>query len=470
MGLATASGGRGAKATLQRRFPQAFARAPGLTEVVGMLGQKRSECVALVDGNVALRNVPTSVNRLDDFVFFFYRSIFSAACAAETVIVVFDEPAAMTKAKEEECSRRDAARAKSSSGGASAAAAAPPPPSMSDNYTTAWLEAHTDFKSLMNNRAARSRFIDEVVKRAVARLQVDAGFWQKQGEHLRLVCDGVDPSGSDRDPGVPRVACLVGDEAVASVLRRDAPVGEGDVKLVAWADRVHRELHNASETFSGVKTLMHVTIDTDSFMLCLLLEESLNRAHPERLARDVICFREPAKKRMEEEDDEMQARPTYLLCDVSMLGQQLRSEAWPQRDHASEVSAADRERLVALVALAAALCGCDFILGGLNGANFDAALEAALRMARQRDHETIHMLDGIKHKSAEQALACAPLVEELCFNMAGVLGERPRMGKQANQVRQPEKTILTRAIWTASYWMQNEFKNTMDFGFVPLSG
>ena len=456
MGLT--SGAKGAKQVFQEIAPVAFSRSPGLSEITRGLGDDRSAMAVIIDGNVALRQVPQSAATLNDFVFFFYRSLFSAASAAETVVVVFDEPAATTRAKEAEQRRRDLARKGITTPVANDVLA------VTDEYDVAFLENHSAVASLLNNRVARSRFIDEVVFRAATRIQQDVVRWNQQNHVTRIIFDGVDPAGAKRPVNTPRVACILGNTAIVSLLARSRPIGEGDLKMVDVAAKIHGAVHNDHPEVHKIKYVLHTTIDTDALPISLIHEEKMNRLYANRRVRDVICFREQAKKRISEDD--VAARASYLLCDVSLLGQQLRASAFSSRCVDGEVTMATRERLMVLVAIAAAISGCDFVK--VSGANFDAALEAVFRMIRGNCSVDLSVLRDVASKDTEDVLGWQDVIKELCHTLGGVLAERPRMTKQTINVREVDSCGLMRTAWVASYWSTRELP-VEAFGFLPES-
>lgn len=473
MGLKCSGGagaeGTGAKVTLQRLCARAFMRAPTMGDAVKALpAQTRESTVLLLDGNVALRAVPMSACTIGDFVFFVYRQVYQACASAQSVAVVFDEPEVKTKAKSEEEVQRDLKRKAREPAAGDVVVVA-------DDYDAAFLDAHTSVRSLLDNRAARNRFVDEVARRVRERLEPDLERWRRAGYATRLVLDGVDPAGAARPVGAARAPTMTGDAELVQVLWRDVALGEGDLKLVDASYRVHAAVHARVPAVAAVHFVCHATVDTDALALCLISEERLNREFAPRLARDVILFKEAAargKTLQELGADDLRRASSVLLCDVSTLGQELRARAFPLRgDVATNASMQERERLVTLVAMAAALAGCDFML--LKGCNFDAALEAAFRMARHRGCAAVELLarlDGIASKSRDELLGLAPVVKALCVHIATVLEERKNYKSQARSVRAVDEIGLVRTVWCAAYWALNEQKDVLAFGFPPLRG
>ena len=449
MGLT--SGPKGAKAHLQAAYPGAFANAPGLSEARAMLQIPREQSAAMLDGNVCLMAVPQSATTLNDYVFHFHRAVFGCVSAFGNVVVVFDEPRAMTLAKAAEQHRRDMARK------AVTPVIATEQPKLGDNYDVDALERHQSVRDLLLDRASRSRFLDEVVRRTLARIEEERVRWDAlPGARVsRVVMDQC------REP------CILGfrpeDGALAELCRREQPIGEGDRKFIDVSEKLHEAVQRGDAAFANLKLIAHVTIDTDSIPLCLLNEERCNRLYGDsegRKVRDVICMKEQVRKR----GTDAEYGGGYLLTDVSMLGQLLRADVWRYRTPVP----VERERFAVIFAMACAVSGCDFHV--VKGANFQNALQAAFRLARRQDHEPLALVDNIREHTPEQTLACTPLARELLLELSSVLGECSRGAKAANSVREYDELGLQRTTWVAAYWSQNEHKNTADFGFMPLSG
>jgi hypothetical protein len=461
MGLASHGNGRGAKACLQTAYPGAFSRASGLADARAMMHVDRAHTAVVVDGNVMLRQVPSSVTKMNDYVFFVWRMVSAACSAGERVVVVFDEAAHTTRAKIEEQARRDSTRA--------ARYVAPEVASLSDDFDASFLENFANVNLLMDNRVARERFIDEVCRQVNERLQSEARKFFLQKTLLKVVFDGVDPRGAARPRGVPRAPQMSGDPGLLTVVQRSESMGEGDLKMRDVAYRIHCSAQ-AGEECAGVKMILHSTIDTDALPILMLLEDRLNREFAlGRTTRDVIAFKEQQRPKRKSDDDSAQAGDDrrFLLCDVCTLYNGVVQSAFPHRDPLLAVSADDRRRLFALFALSAAVSGCDFML--VKGTNFQDTLEGAFRMIRNNT-TTVSLLDDMCNGDEGTLLNMTPLVKELLEYTSGVLSERPRMGKASANVRDAHPDCLRRAVFCASYWSANEQKNTPAFGFVPLKG
>jgi hypothetical protein len=50
------------------------------------------------------------------------------------------------------------------------------------------------------------------------------------------------------------------------------------------------------------------------------------------------------------------------------------------------------------------------------------------------------------------------------------MATKPRYKRQAESVNTVPDSMLRRAVWSASYWSQNEFPATPEWGFNPVWG
>ena len=99
-------GDAGAKA-FRALFQSAHSQVQKLPDVRTAHKRRRSETLAVVDGNVLLMAVPVAIDTFDAFVAVIATQIASAVKAAAHVVVVFDEPKEMTKAKVATQQKRD---------------------------------------------------------------------------------------------------------------------------------------------------------------------------------------------------------------------------------------------------------------------------------------------------------------------------------------------------------------------------
>ena len=129
------------------------------------MGVRRSQTLAVLDGNVMMNAIPASVDSFRGYVTILANQLNDAVQAAAHVVVVFDEPEAMTLAKRDEQRRRDAvrqARVPLCSEDLVATIT-------DDNFSTDDLRADgCNAKLLMEHRKARPRFLRRRVRRAAA--------------------------------------------------------------------------------------------------------------------------------------------------------------------------------------------------------------------------------------------------------------------------------------------------------------
>ena len=152
MGLS--GGPNGAKAVFRERFARAFVNTQSLKEVRELTELPRESALAVLDGNVMMSGIPTSVDTFQGYVSMLGNQIRAAHEAAAHVVVVFDEPNAMTAAKREEQMRRDAQRKPKEIVCSEDLVAG----IKDDNYTTEMLNVEGfNAKLLMSHRPARPR-------------------------------------------------------------------------------------------------------------------------------------------------------------------------------------------------------------------------------------------------------------------------------------------------------------------------
>ena len=108
MGLS--GGPNGAKAVFREKFSRAFGQMDTLKDMREVSGLPRAAVLAVLDGNVMMNGLPSSVDTFAGYLQVLGGQIRAAHEAAAHVVVVFDEPKAMTEAKRDEQARRDAQR------------------------------------------------------------------------------------------------------------------------------------------------------------------------------------------------------------------------------------------------------------------------------------------------------------------------------------------------------------------------
>jgi len=454
MGL---SGGKtGAKALFLEQFSGAFRNLKSLKDVRELVGVERSQTLAVLDGNVMMNAIPSEVDTFRGYVSILSRQIEEACTAAAHVVVVFDEPDAITKAKRDEQRRRDEqrqARVPFCSEDLVATI-------MDDNFSTN--DLHTDgcnVKLLMEFRAARPRFYDAVCVALLMRFRANM-----MGGPWSLTFDGIDARGADRGFGIPRDAgILSSDDAFwQSLLNREVPIGEGDLKLTDVTQRVHDASRREGTPVHGVVLNLVTTIDTDSFAIELLQQNRRERRAEEddRDELTVLCLKERARKRA---GDDHVTGAYYTCCDMQLFHGLVLDYFYGTKSM-SPCLAALQPGALALLAVALALCGCDFV--ELKGMRADLALPVVRDVVRKHSPR-LRALANVDN--VPPGGAAAALVEFLVDQYAASLEGKPRMQKARASASNWCDAQILRALWTCAYWHQHEFKDCAQWGFGSAS-
>tara|TARA_B110000977_G_scaffold6260_1_gene8796 strand:- start:101 stop:1510 length:1410 start_codon:yes stop_codon:yes gene_type:complete len=459
-GMGLSGGPKGAKAVFQERFGGAFATLQTLKSVREVSGLPREAALAVLDGNVMMSGIPTSIDTFAGYVGVLSSQIRAAHEAAAHVVVVFDEPAAMTMAKRDEQRRRDAQRRPKKVVCSEELVEG----ITDDNYTTAMLSADGfNAKTLMNHRPARARYFDAVC------LALLRGF-AARGAHRNgsLTFDGVDRRGAEREWGAPRVAGVLSthQEFWGALLAREAPIGEGDLKLTDVTQRVHDAAQVPGGLVAGVVLNLVVTIDTDSFAIELLQQDRRLRrddGHRGDDERTIVCFKERSRKR---QGDDFPTPGQYLCCDMHVFHEAVAEYFYGTLSLSREI-VQQQPAAMALLAAALACCGCDFV--EVKGMRVDLVLPIVRDIVRNhREH-----LGAMAHVfAAERAtvLRAASALEFLISEFADAVSDMPRMQKAHASASGACRAQVMRALWTCSYWHQKEYTDCIDWGFASTSG
>jgi hypothetical protein len=455
-------GKTGAKALFIETFAGAFQDVARLTKVRELAGAARSQTLAVLDGNVMLNAMPSSIDTFRGYVSLLSRQLEEAVQAAAHVVVVFDEPAALTTAKRDEQRRRDAqrqARVPVCSEDLMATIT-------NDNYTLADLQSDgCNVKLLMEFRRARPRLFDAV---CVALLQhfrasMEGGAWS-------LTFDGVDARGADRPFGAPReVGALSSDQAFwGPLLAREVRIGEGDLKLTDVTQRVHDASRVEGTPVQGVLLNLVVTIDTDSFVIELLQQDRRSRRFDpaDRDELTILCLKERARKRA---GDDFVTDAHYTCCDMQLFREGVLAYFYGTKSLDAR-TIAQQPAALALLAVALALCGCDFV--EVKGMRFDKVLPIVRDIVRQQPHR-LPPLAGVGALAAGTAALrnAASTVDLLIDRYRDSLEGVPRMKRALASVTQGRcDAQVLRALWTCAYWHQHEFRECAQWGFAAASG
>ena len=456
-------GKTGAKAHFLEKFPGAFREVARLRGVREILGAKRSQTLAVLDGNVMMNAMPAAVDTFCGYVSLLSQQLEEAVQAAAHVVVVFDEPATITSAKRDEQRRRDAqrqARVPVCSEDLVATIT-------NDNYTMEDLRSDgCNVKLLMEFRKARPRLYDAVCVALMQRFRASMsgdGAWS-------LTFDGVDARGADRPFGAPReVGVLSSDQAFwGPLLTRAVRIGEGDIKLADVTQRVHDAARVEGTPVHGVLLNLVVTIDTDSFAIELLQQDRRAR-RPDAEDRDeltVLCLKERARKRA---GDDFVTNAHYLCCDMALFREGVLGYFYGTKSLSKGV-AAQQPAALALLAVALALCGCDFV--ELKGMRFDKALPVVRGIVREQPHRMQPLANvGALAATTDGLRDAISTVDLLIDRYADALEDAPRMKRSLASLSQGRcNAQVLRALWTCAYWHQHEFRECAQWGFSAASG
>lgn len=457
MGLKSAK--YGVKAQLRSRFPEAFKECSSLADARDLGQADREETIVLTDGNVLFMSVPQVASTVDEFTAIITNNLKRAIATSKLTVVVFDEPAHITEAKKEEQRRRDAARQARSVVCSSDLASEVP---VDDKYDVAVVEKLPDVHALMSNRGTRNRFIDEVVSRVFLNLEAQNMRWRLAGFTTGdVLFDGVDPRGAARPISEERSPVIFGtNPALAALLAREHPVGEGDLKIADLGRRIRQSAAEGDPALSGLKLSLATTIDTDSLAI-ETIEEAKRAGEKAQNFNTILCMKERARKR--EPDGE--ALSYYTCVDVSMLHTCLQRLMWGINAQPSPV---EQRASMTLMAIGWALCGSDFV--ELKGMRSDVVFEAMPIVSKVHGRVLAKMHAAWSGKREDQEQLQKPL-RCLLAECAMKLSDMPRTKKQTlDAVREPDAIPVRRAAWLSSYWNSVEFKGDMaDFGFCADS-
>ena len=458
MGLG--GGPNGAKAVFLDKFAGAFTNVKRLEDVRTLVGVSRAQTLTVMDGNVMMNAIPKEVDTFQGYVRVLSYQLNEAIQAAAHVVVVFDDPKAITRAKADEQQRRDQlrqARVPLCSDDLVATI-------FDDDYHTNDLRADgCNAKLLMEFRKARPRFYDAVCAELLSKFCAEMtgdGAWS-------LTFDGVDRRGGERGIGLPREAGILStDDAFwQPLLARDEPIGEGDLKLTDVTQRVHDASRREGTPVHGVLLNLVVTIDTDSLAI-ELLQQNRREWRAEEADRDeltILCFKERARKR---KGDDFVTSAHHLCCDLQVFHGLVLDYLYGTRKLNAE-TLRHQPAALALLASAMALCGCDFV--EIKGVRFDHALPVVREMVRKDPQMLGHMarlFEAERHGKVQALLA----MENFVFRYVKALEDVPRMKRAKDNASNYCQAQLYRALWTCSYWHQQELKDCSKWGFASMCG
>ena len=523
------SGDRGVKATLLARHPQFFGRFVDAEAFLLAIDATRTLSCVVRDGNIMMMGAPRSVKTVFEYIDYLRKTIACSARACATVVLCFDDPRHVPPAKSLTQSRRDdaskrRAASKARKGapdgasvegleeGGDAQAATPPPvaPAAPIDFTADDLSAVADCHDLVDDRATRYRFFDELVKRALCEPHTFLP------PNTMVVVEGVDtrgasrPMASERFPSVVCVAnvAALGDSQVADVpMDTDVPtdadteiaprtnaqrvaldastppipvdefgqcpltanVGEADFKVCRLADA-------CAEAMGAESVVMIDTVDTDILPIALL-----NDCHSRRLGdrgdwscasrgRVYVGIRERGKKAAQAlwkqsgvetlVPDEVKASAGWLIVDIDDLTRSICADM-----HSGPSPMHDNDAFVrcALLCASWAMCGCDYVPENINAA--DAVHDEALGVLCGLDRTT--SISAMRFfTDGSRAFPSEDLVDTLGRIASGASGALTR-GKSKDTLARLPRDVALKALWSAAYWLDpcNWPAMLIDYGY-----
>ena len=218
----------------------------------------------------------------------------------------------------------------------------------------------------------------------------------------------------------------------------------------------------------GVVLNLVVTIDTDSFAI-ELLQQSRRERRAEEADRDeltILCLKERARKRA---GDDFVTQAHYTCCDMQLFHELVLEYFYGTKKLSAKV-VAQQPAALALLAVALALCGCDFV--ELKGMRADLALPVVRDIVRHHPDRLNALAGmGVDHVRAAALRGAGDLVDFLVDEYAKSLDGVPRMQRALASVAQGRcDAQILRALWTCAYWHQHEFKDCTQWGFAAASG
>ena len=458
MGLASKKN-VGVKSQLRTRFPSAFRDFNNLVDARDASSATRQQTFACVDGNVLMMAVPMGAKTMDAFVAIITNSIKATLATTAVTVVVFDDPGSLTLAKTQEQMRRDAHRASTAVQCSSDLVTIP----KNDDYTCEDIAKVPDVQALIRNRPTRSRFIDEICRVVMERLQRQIDEWKASGyDGGHVIFDGVDARGATRPMGEPRQPSIVAtSEEARAAFDRETVIGEGDLKLAYLGRSVRLGAALGTGILKDLRLSLCTTIDTDSFAIELIEEARRSSDAKVSPVNTLICMRERASKRGRDDDHDAY----YLCCDVALLHAQLQRHMWG----ISQVpSPRDQRAAMTLLVAGWAVCGCDFV-PEVNPMRSDVVFDAIGEVVRRHPESLEIMEHAWLGKRDNMVLLHGP-IRQLLLACASRLGDLPRVKAQnLSNLRNIDVSVLRRASWVSAYWNSVEYRGNLDdFGFyVP---
>lgn len=449
-----------------QKFSDSVRNFDSLVQAREGIGVCREQTVAVLDGNVAMMNVPSFVDTFKAYKDFLIQQLQIVINAAKHVVVVFDEPENITAAKREEQNARDARRTSKVPICSDDLVLCP----VNDEYDRAALEdPGLNTKLLMDHRKARARFFDAVC------VDVSNYFISNMPsvEGWSLTFDGIDGRGVERSRTASRVPGIVASHAVwEEILARENPIGEGDLKLPDVCARVtkwRRANEREPKEVCNIVLFLLQTIDTDSFAIEAIAQsrrEQEAHTHNDGDASETVllCLREPARKRKADDGgSNNQSTKAYFRCiDIESFHTAILRHLFLSP---LTVSFERRRAAILLFAVSVALCGCDFVeVAGLRCDLMLSAVRDVVRSSPEILTEAFAPYSGDAKTTVLFANALTTVVDAYVADLTHE--SAAHMQRRRSQASNIQEMQLLRGAWLAGYWSGTEFKDCHEWGFA----
>lgn len=453
----------GAKAVFKNKFRnEAFFEFASLAALTAAAKAPAASVVCVVDGNVMIRSAPESIRTVEGFVRFCRSQIDRMFQAVDHVIVVFDEPENLSTAKAVEQMRRDASRKTSQILVCSSDTAKLP---TTDAYLIGDIDASIGVRDLINTRSTRSRVFDEVSMKLFEHYKRQFKQALPEAAVRTFTLDGIDRRGGERRVDEAREVEIASTRTrAAQALARTTPVGEGDIKLTVVVDSILADRETDGSLFADVKTFILHTIDTDSIVIEMAAQMRRKSAEVGDFGV-YLTLRERAKRGRDGEDGEASY---YAVFDVRVMTNLMIKYLFTLHGDPDAVPMVLQRKAVALVTLAAVMCGCDFSC--FKGLRFDEVLQNVQQICTD-DPAALACMHAAWDDCDAELLRVSATVKHLLDASATRLSTVPRRKTHCASLKRPNELEVLRSLWTLGYWHGHERKNVVYWGFpnvVPL--
>ena len=164
-------------------------------------------------------------------------------------------------------------------------------------------------------------------------------------------------------------------------------------------------------------------------------------------------------KRSRDGDD---AAPYYTVFDIPVLHNEVMRYVFPGVE--GHVPAIIQRKAMAMVALAAIMCGTDFTQ--FKGIRFSEMLEIVRDLCDESMTNLVRM-HGAWSADDNELMSVAGTISQLLDTTANRLRDVPRRWKNCASLHQPDVSEVTRTLWNLAYWSRpfHERTNVCYWGF-----